>query len=269
MKKYIYYHIYLPEDTGSWYFLFLDQIFTVINSGLYEEIEKMYVVCIGTKEQIEMFHGICNSFNKVEILGKYVLNKDGTKEDLSFQRASDINYSTNNVLDEVQTLKRLEEHAHREDAYFLYLHSKAITSPWRMKEEKIYQPFVNTYLWRKFLEWGCVEQWKICTDNLENHGCAGVNFCSWPVPHYSGNFWWSKSSYIKTLPSIVDNYWWDIMRTTTPLSTFDSNRNKPEMWIANSYNDNFYNILSSPAMPPETTLTWRFYPRSEYEKVIK
>ena len=32
---------------------------------------------------------------------------------------------------------------------------------------------------------------------------------------------------------------------------------------------NFYNILSSPAMPPQTTLTWRFYPRSEYENVVK
>lgn len=269
MKKYIYYHIYLPEDTGSWYYLFLDQILTIMNSGLYDEIEKMYVVCIGSREQIEMFHGICGTFKKVEILDNYL--KEDSEEDLSLQRTSRVDYQKSDILDEVQTLKRLEEHAHREDAYFLYLHSKAITSPWRMRQEKIYQPFINTYLWRKFLEWGCVEHWKLCTDNLETHDCAGVNFNSWPAPHYSGNFWWSKSSYIRKLPPITNDDWWNNMRATTPLNTFDSHRNKPEFWINYGFDDNFYNILTSPARekPPASTLTWMFYPRSEYENQVK
>jgi hypothetical protein len=70
MKKYLYYHIYLTEETGCWYNQFLEQVVSTIDSGLYEHIEKMYVVCIGKKEEVEMFTCICNTFTKVEILEK-------------------------------------------------------------------------------------------------------------------------------------------------------------------------------------------------------
>jgi hypothetical protein len=96
-----------------------------------------------------------------------------------------------------------------------------------------------------------------------------VNFGTWPTPHYSGNFWWSKSEHISKLPNIIENDWWDLFRSETPLKTFDSNRNKPEMWIGTVYNDDFFNIISPPIMPPEGTLVQNTWPRYLYEGVVQ
>jgi hypothetical protein len=264
MKKYIYYHIYLTDETGCWYNLFLDQLYDVINSGLYDNIEKMYVVCIGKRGEVELFTGICNVYPKIEVVKKLYLD-DNTIEDLSLKFTSGIDYKKNNHFDETQTMMLLQDHAHREDAQFLYFHSKGITAAWRMREERHSVAFINYYLWRKFLQWGCIEKWRVCTEKLETHSCAGVNFGTWPVPHYSGTFWWSKSEYIRTLPDINEHDWWTEMRETTPLNTFDSNRNKPEMWIGAKYNDDFYNIISCAGMPPEATPVQYHWPRFRYE----
>jgi len=56
MKKYLYYHIYLTDDTGAWSGMFIDQVYLTINSGLYVELEKMYVNCIGSPEQINLWY---------------------------------------------------------------------------------------------------------------------------------------------------------------------------------------------------------------------
>lgn len=268
MKKYIYYHIYLTEETGCWYNLFLDQMCEVINSGLYANIEKMYIVCIGKRIEVDLFNGLSGTFPKNEILKSIYLDEDN-REDLSLQNVSSIDYAKNNIYDETQTMHYLQEHANREDAQFLYFHAKGITAPWRMREEKHYHSFVNYYLWRKFMEWGCIENWKLCVDKLETHSTAGVNFGTWPVPHYSGGFWWTKSEYVRKLPDIKENDWWSVLMKTTPLNTFNSNRNKPEMWIGTKLNNDAYNIISHPIMPPTSTLVQNHWPRSCYEGTIK
>lgn len=269
MKKYAYYHVYLTNETGCWYHVFLDQIFQVINSGLYEELEKLYVICIGNQQELDLFTGLASTFNKIEILRKINVDQN-KKENLSLQYTSSIDYNNQNreLFDEVETLSILQQHANREDAYFLYFHTKGITAPWRMREERIYKEFVNYYLWRKFLEWGNIEKWKDCVTALETYSAVGVNFSSWPVAHYSGTFWWSKSSYIRKLPNIIENDWWTNMRMTTDLKNWDSNRNKPEMWLGAAYNNDFYSLKDHPEPPPITCLVHRYYPRSEYTNDI-
>jgi len=269
MKKYAYYHVYLTDETGCWYNVFLDQIHEVINHGLYEELEKICVVCIGKAEQVELFSGICNTFDKIEIIKK-IITDENKVENLSLQHVQTVTYDGDSeVFDETETMYELQEHAKREDAYFLYFHCKGITAPWRMRQEKIYQPFVNYYLWRKFLEWGCIEKWETCIEKLQDHSCAGVNLCMWPMPHYSGTFWWTKSSYIRKLPDIKTNDWWEMLMKYTPLNTWDSNRNKPEMWIGASYYHDFYNIISCPVQPPQGTPIQYNWPRSQYENTLK
>lgn len=269
MNKYAYYHMYLTDETGCWYHMFLDQIYETINHGLYDELEKIYVVCIGKAEQVELFTGICNTFYKIEIIKKIVTDENKI-ENLSLQHVQTVKYDgQSEIFDETETLSELQAHALREDAYFLYFHCKGITAPWRMRQEKIYQPFVNYYLWRKFLEWGCIENWKVCIEKLQDYSSAGVNLCNWPMAHYSGNFWWSKSSYIKTLPDIKTNDWWSKLMQTTDLKTWDSNRNKPEMWIGTSYNNDFYTIINGPDLPPVSCLVHRYFPRSRYENCLK
>jgi hypothetical protein len=91
-----------------------------------------------------MFTGICNTFDKIEILEKIILDDD-VEENLSLHHVSKIDYQKKNITDETWTMKHLQDHAKREDAHFFYFHAKGITVPWRMREEKIYQPFVNYY----------------------------------------------------------------------------------------------------------------------------
>jgi hypothetical protein len=91
MKKYLYYHIYLTEETGCWYNHFLEQVVSIIDCGLYEHMEKMYIVCIGKKSEVEMFTGICNTFGKIEILEKIILDDD-LEENLSLHHVSKIDY---------------------------------------------------------------------------------------------------------------------------------------------------------------------------------
>ena len=259
MKKYLYYHIYLTDDTGTWSSLFIDQVYLTINSGLYDESEKMYVNCIGSPEQISLFVGLCSQFNKIEVL-------NCCETQLNDQQLSSNYLDNHNPHDETITMKELQAHAKREDAYFLYLHSKGVTATSRMKQAGDFRRYVNYYNWRKFLEWGCVENWKLCIKALETHSCAGVNLCEWPTPHYSGTIWWSKSSHINKLPNIMENDWWINLINSTDLRTWNSIRLKAEMWIGSVCNSDFYTIKNAPFMPPISSLGETYFPRSMYEK---
>ena len=53
-----------------------------------------------------------------------------------------------------------------------------------------------------------IDRWSECSSLLKEYDCVGVNLLPEPKPHYSGNFWWSHASYIRTLKSCVqDTYY--------------------------------------------------------------
>jgi hypothetical protein len=95
---------------------------------------------------------------------------------------------------EIYTINQLREDCIREseDRIILYVHSKGITKPYSKPSRD----------WRRYLVHFNIERW---VDNvaLLEHGfdTVGVNLLESPL-HYSGNFWWSKSAYIKNLPEI-------------------------------------------------------------------
>lgn len=79
----------------------------------------------------------------------------------------------------------------------LYLHSKGVNG----------NPFAKS--WRDYMEYFCIEKWKDCVAGLgTEYDTCGVNLRH-PVhettenAHYSGNFWWATSDYIKTLDDSV------------------------------------------------------------------
>ena len=124
---------------------------------------------------------------------------------------------------EFPTLTLLKDHANKtNDEYYLYLHTKGIT---RMhgQENGRYSP-KNVENWRKIMEHFCIENYDLCLKNLENYDLVGCNYI--PVrgvdglpAHYSGNFWWSKSEFLKKLPEINE------------LHTSNLGRFSAEMWI--------------------------------------
>ena len=54
-----------------------------------------------------------------------------------------------------------------------------------------------------------VSMWKTCVNLLNNgYNTVGVNYYKFSIqipPHYSGNFWWGRSDYIKKLDYIDEN----------------------------------------------------------------
>jgi hypothetical protein len=57
--------------------------------------------------------------------------------------------------------------------------------------------------WRKYLTYFNIVKYNHCTKALDNgYDTCGVDWRTNPLQHYSGNFWWANSSYLKTLPKI-------------------------------------------------------------------
>ena len=48
------------------------------------------------------------------------------------------------------------------------------------------------------IHWNIV-YWREASERLKSHDTYGCDYTSNPVPHYSGNFWWANSHYIRTL----------------------------------------------------------------------
>jgi hypothetical protein len=101
---------------------------------------------------------------------------------------------------ELPTLVDLKNHCDTEldESYVLYLHHKGASKVGNKKEGNIAD-------WRNLMLYFTVSNWKECISKLEEgYDTVGVNWNSQNVtPHYSGNFWWARSSYIKTLPTII------------------------------------------------------------------
>ena len=54
-----------------------------------------------------------------------------------------------------------------------------------------------------------VEEWPVALHYLKDHDTVGCNYhdynsCRAP-PHFSGNFWWAKTDYLKNLPECGPN----------------------------------------------------------------
>ena len=84
------------------------------------------------------------------------------------------------------------------NANILYLHTKGISFSDNYQEEND---------WIDMMLYFLVEEHKVCIDKLDTTdiNAVGCNFMHVPTKHFSGNFWWAKSNYIKTLP-ILEEY---------------------------------------------------------------
>ena len=116
-----------------------------------------------------------------------------------------INYSKNVNLFEKPTINLIHTFSqfHR-DTKILYMHTKGISYD---------PPHTHITDWKNYLMYFLVENHKICMDLLDNYDSVGCNYHEKPLPHYSGNFWWANSNYIKGLNKITSNVrhdaeWW-------------------------------------------------------------
>jgi hypothetical protein len=95
---------------------------------------------------------------------------------------------------EIPTLIELKKLCDQSDEEFnvLYLHHKGATQPYNYCVKD----------WRDLMIHFTIKNWKKCVEELKTNDVVGVNWRVLPYKHFSGNFWWSKSSYVKILPKL-------------------------------------------------------------------
>ena len=102
----------------------------------------------------------------------------------------------NHNIYEGATLQYLYNSCLDKDITVLYFHSKGIVSQ-----------SVPVSCWRQILNHFLIKEWPICVKNIEREDIDVVGLADKvSLPHtVSGNFWWSKSSYIRTRPNPLDS----------------------------------------------------------------
>lgn len=153
---------------GEWKLIFSNILFHIKNSGLYDIIKEIRCGILGDFDE--------NLFKDEKI--KIVYN----------------HYDTS--LYETSTINKILKDSHTDDFLVLYLHTKGVT--------KVNNK--NVMDWVNYMLYFNIYKYKDCINLLKNHDCIGVNLQQGPEIHYSGNFWWSKSLYIRKLNKCPNDY---------------------------------------------------------------
>ena len=149
------------------------------NSDLYNHLDKIYINNIG------MEINNINNDDKFEI----------------------INYSNNSYLYEIPTLNKIVDFSIiNENCNILYIHNKGISY-----EDNYHQ--IND--WINMMLYFLIDKYNNCIEKLKINDVVGSNYSKYPHPHFSGNFWWATSNYLKTLEknneinvNKADGEWW-------------------------------------------------------------
>ena len=144
-----------------------DQINYIKKSNLYEKLDYIFINLLGEYVKIDFD-------NKI----KLIYYSEDCNE-MEFPTFKNMKYFVDNIDFNVK---------------ILYIHTKGVLKKY------------GSYEWRKYLEYFLIENNKLFLDLLNKYYCVGVNqqfyFDSENKyrNHFSGNFWWSNSNYMKLLP---------------------------------------------------------------------
>lgn len=197
----VFIHVCLIEN---WKFILQEQLELIRKTELYSKIDTIYLGILGSYEFLndEIFLD-----DKIKIA--YYDNRKSLYEIHSINY---IKYLSNNSKDEF---------------YILYLHSKGVR---KCGNENVVKS------WRNMMEFFLIENYEKCLNYLHYFDTIGNNVinskCEEDVHvnpdhtfHYSGNFWWSKKSYIDKL----------IFLDLDLTSNSNKTRFKGENWILSNY----------------------------------
>lgn len=196
--NYIYIHVCC---INNWKDVFNQLYYEIKSSGLHDVVSriKCSVLCEPeSKTDIEIyFSNLLLSDAKLELLG----------------------ITCKISLYETHTINLLHTHATESEEEFnvLYLHTKGVT-----------RTNVNVADWIKYMIYFNINEYKTCIDKLVDHDAVGVNLVNVYQLHYSGNFWWSKSSHIRKLKRCEHIHY-----------------NSPEFWLTEGKNGNFLSLWDS------------------------
>lgn len=200
----IFYHVYIPADgraaMWTWY---IDQQLSLIKQSKLVDIANVNMTITMPKYWTEIF-GQCfvRDFNPT----KPITNVNGPNIEITFETKVveyiNFRYPFVKILDirdmgepnifEGLSLKALHDKCCNSESEFnvLYIHTKGSTST---------RDSASMNNWRELLNHLFINEWPRCTSKLTDFDLVGMKDYSSNDFILSGNFWWAKSSYIKTL----------------------------------------------------------------------
>lgn len=202
MKKVIFWHTYL---SGEYKLVVQEQMLKLFTSGLYDEVDYIFTgISAKSTDDINWFIELLSSYKKFFTI--IHSDSDGEKP----------------------TMRLLANYAKENECYIMYFHTKAVSTVG-----------YNNTLWRWSMDNNLIYKWQDCV-NFLNNGIDAVG-CNLRYdthvgyyPHFSGNCWWSKSEYVKTLN---ENYLYDkdMLGPQNPLLV--------EFFIGSNHNSNLQSIF--------------------------
>lgn len=173
MKIKIFHHV---TDMPGWADVLLDQATKIQNSGLLDAAAEYHMCCNGN---INSFAQLKTNL-EAQYPGKIFLHN--TFPNAECWEWPTLNFMRNNVQEDTS------------DFYICYIHLKGLSTR-----------DTNKVNWRLLMDYWNIERWQDCVGILDRgYDTVGVNRTApkpeehWP-PAYSGNFWWARSSYVRTL----------------------------------------------------------------------
>lgn len=243
------YHIFCD---ANWEQMVNEQMKRLSQSGLLKASRKLYISCIAkSKEDIEKLQQILQEYgrDKIEFVS---LTTDPTRY-------------------EFPALDYMYEKSQQDDFYFYYFHTKGITYQSLASDDKEYQGFVRKIVaWRKMMEYFLMNKWQVAVNTLEagydTYGC--YLFPPFKNKMYAGNFWWTKSSYFRSLAALDEETkrhnrfmaeeWLLSKPNAKPFSAFDTVADLYFVEIpASLYEDGKHSVLE--ALKYSITYTLRKY----------
>lgn len=182
-KVNIFWHIC---ELNNWRDVAGDQYETLKKSGLIEKADNVFVTFLGSDKK--NINWLTDRDNKIQLR----------------------NYSPRLNHYERLCLNDLRDWSIKNDSSVLYMHNKGVSRKGREGE--------NVWKWRKMMEYFLLENHERCLRELRSCDTVGGNLCFLKRNeeyedlyrpghqlHYSGNFWWARTSHLKSLPKIPED----------------------------------------------------------------
>jgi hypothetical protein len=168
----IFFHCYCINNFAT---VLIEKLKKIKQSGLYDAVDKIYMPVFNFyPHHQEFIDDIRNVYSKIEL--SFISNAQFNSEP-----------DTLNLM-----LKKSLEYT--ENTKLLYLHTKGVSHLHPNMRK-------NIDAWVRYLDLYNIAKWEECVNALDTHDVAGGLYVEDPK-HFSGNFWWANSDYIKTLPRI-------------------------------------------------------------------
>ena len=196
------YGVYHVFCVNAWKALVKEQLNAMQEAGLMAKTDKLFISCI---------------YNKVE--ERRELEQILSSYDVPSEIISALPMDNN--LFEFPALEFIHGLAAEEDFYVYYFHTKGVSYTKERAENypirKLEKLNACSKAWRKMMEYFIFAKHNVALNVLKQYDTYGCKYDDPIVPpyhyrYYAGNFWWSKASYLRTLPRITDEerknrYW--------------------------------------------------------------